>query len=136
MQNKIVAALLAAFAFSAFVSPIAASAEVVSGTVNALVGGTAKSFITSTSAQTCTSLEVNATGYGRLVALFDASGSGQTATITLYDEGASPTCAAADAIYAAQVLTAQVITLGIPLTAGLAYKLSGAAVSNLVITRN
>lgn len=123
----VVAALLVACSTPAF-------PDVVSGTTNVFAGGSLHSTLTSSSTQTCTSIEVNPQGY--LHKLIDASGAGQSATLTVYDEGASPTCAAADAIYTVVLLTGQAITLDIPLAHGLAYKLSAAAVSNIVITRD
>lgn len=108
-------------------------------------GGAFKTILTSSSGTSCTSLEATASNsaVGRVVSLIN-TGAAMTVFLQLYDEGSSPTCAAADLIWgdgSAVVLGAAgtatgTAVLNIPLTAGLAYKLSGALTSNLVITRN
>lgn len=93
------------------------------------------SFLTSASATGCTSLEVNTTG--QFLGMISAANVGQTAVLTLFNEGTSPTCAAADQIYSIQLGASQIITMpsgGIPLSAGLAYTLSVSLTSGQNIT--
>jgi hypothetical protein len=134
IAKKFAVAVVLAIALA--VAPLYASADVITGTVIALPGATAKTILSSSSATACTSLEVNATGSGRVLKVMDSSNAGQTVVLTLYDEGTSPTCVTADKIYAVQLLQGQVVTIDVPLAAGLAYTLSAAAASNIVITRN
>lgn len=98
--------------------------------------GRAKSVLTSASATGCTSLQTTA---GYLVSIVN-SGPATSVFLTLYDEAATPSCVAADLIYgdgtSITIGAGQVITFPVPLTNGLAYKLSGALTSNLVIVRN
>ncbi len=99
------------------------------------VGGSLKTILTSASATACTNLEISTTG---ILAEVINTGAAQSVFLTIYDEGTSPTCAAGDIIYGdGSTLTigaGQVITFGIPLGAGLSYKLSGALTANVVIT--
>ena len=101
------------------------------------IGGSTYTSITSASPTTCTSVEVNTTG---MLAEIINTGAAQVVFLTIYDEGTSPTCAAADVIYGdGTTLTlgaGQVVTFGIPVKHGLAYKLSGAVGANVLITRN
>jgi hypothetical protein len=101
------------------------------------IGGSTKSILTSSSPTACTSLEVNT---GGMLAEIINTGAAQTVFLQVYDEGTTPTCASADAIWGdGTTLTlgpGQVVTFGIPLAHGLSYKLSGALGANVVITRN
>lgn len=98
--------------------------------------GRASNTLTSSSPTACTSLQTTA---GALV-LIHNTGPATTVFFTLYDEGTSPTCAAADLIEGDGTTvtygTGQILTFPIPLVNGLAYKLSGTLTSNLVIVRN
>jgi hypothetical protein len=111
--------------------PVVSSAAVVSGTVTVLVGGTT-TLLGSSSPTACTNLEVNASGY--LSSVTDGSGTGQTYAITFYDESTA-TCAQADQLYSAIIPQGQTIPLNFPLKHGLTYKISGAAINNIVIVR-
>ncbi len=101
------------------------------------IGGSTKSILTASSPTACTSLEVNT---GGMLAEIINTGAAQTVFLQVYDEGTTPTCASADDIWGdGTSLTlgpGQVVTFGIPLAHGLAYKLSGALGANVVITRN
>jgi hypothetical protein len=101
------------------------------------IGGSTYTSITSASPTTCTGIETNSNG---MIAEIINTGAAQTVFLTVYDEGVSPTCAAADIIYGdGTTLTlgaGQIVTFGVPLKAGLAYKLSGAVGANVLITRN
>ena len=96
----------------------------------------AKTVLTSSSPTACTSLSATA---GTLVSIIN-TGAATTVFFALYDEAASPTCAAADLIYGdgttLTLLAGQVITLGIPLANGLSYQISGALSGNLIVVRN
>ena len=102
----------------------------------ASTGGGAKTVLTSSSPTACTSLSATA---GTLVSIIN-TGAATTVFFALYDEAASPTCAAADLIYGdgttLTLLAGQVITLGIPLANGLSYQISGALSGNLIVVRN
>jgi len=116
-------------------------------TVQGISGGTSigvtttpltasRSLLTSASATSCTSLEV-ATTNSAVIGLTNAANVGQTAVLDLYDEGASPTCTAADHIYSIQLGASQIITFangGLGLTNGLAYTLSVTLTSGNNIT--
>lgn len=92
--------------------------------------------LTSTSPTACTSLWT-LPAHGLQVVNASAI---QTNTLNVYDEGASPTCAAADLVYS-QILPANAaVTLGtvgisgsspVFFTKGLAYSLSGAATGTI-----
>jgi hypothetical protein len=98
-------------------------------------GGAVKTILTAASATACTNLEVSTVG---ILAEIINTGAAQTVFLTMYDEGTTPTCAAGDLIYGdGTTLTlgaGQIITFGVPLSAGLSYKLSGALTANVVIT--
>jgi hypothetical protein len=101
-------------------------------------GGTQAFVLTSASATACTSL---GTGAGRFLKLFN-TGPVTTVFVTFYNEGASPTCAASDRIYGdgtSIVVPAggtAPLTYNMPVTLGLAYKLSAALSStqNVIVT--
>lgn len=100
-------------------------------------GGLNSSRLTSTSPTACTSLAT--TAGGRLNQVWEAA-STEAVTLTLYDEGATPTCAAADVIATIASLAVATADTGIlkfnyPLTNGLAYKLSAALTGTVIITR-
>jgi hypothetical protein len=101
------------------------------------IGGSTKTILTSSSPTACTSIEASTNG---MLAEIINTGAAQLVAIQMYDEGVSPTCSNADLIYgngSTLVLGAgQIITFGIPITSGIAYKLSGALGANVVITRN
>lgn len=108
-------------------------AKVVNG---AQVSGTTSgnsSILTSASATACTSVTTS----GAPSIVLDNTGAQMTVFLQLYDEGATPTCAASDLIYGdgtSIVLgPGQVVVLYQGVKNGLAYKLSGALTSNLVI---
>jgi hypothetical protein len=69
-----------------------------------------------------------------LCSVINASTSTQNATISFFDEGASPAGATTDLVYAAQLGPSQIVILNIPLTNGLAYSLSGSALANIIVT--
>ena len=95
-----------------------------------------RTLLTSASATSCTSLEVAGTN-SAVIGLTNAANVGQTYVLDLYDEGTSPTCAAADHIYSIQLAASQIITFangGLGLTNGLAYTLSGVLTSGNNIT--
>lgn len=98
-------------------------------------GTTSKTILTSSSATACTSIVAGASHTA--VAIIN-TGAAQSVYLQLYDEGASPACVATDDIYGNGTTLAlgigQVVTLNIPLTSGLAYKLSGALGANVVVT--
>lgn len=60
----------------------------------------------------------------------------ETATLAIYDEGASPTCAAADLVYNKVPPNGSPDVLDAPMSSGIAYKLSAAAAMNDYITSN
>lgn len=102
------------------------------------IGGSTYTSLNSASPVTCTSIEVSSTG---MLAEIINTGAAQVAFLQVYDEGVSPTCAAADVIYgdgATLVLgPGQITTFGIPLFRGLAYKITGGVLgANVLITRN
>ena len=104
-----------------------------------LADATAYTRITSASATACSSIEINGAGSGRLVSITN-TGAAQSVYLTIYDEGSSPTCAAGDLLYGdGSTITlgaGQVVTLNIPVTAGIAYKLSAASTGAILIARN
>jgi hypothetical protein len=96
-----------------------------------------KFVLTSASATACTSIAASAK---ELLAVVNTSTSAQTATLSFYDEGASPTCASADNIYSVVLSASQVVNftvlsneIGGYLAHGLAYSLSVAAANNVVV---
>lgn len=97
------------------------------GGLDVQVGGMA--IPTKLTATACTA--INGTG---IVHKMWAAGT-ETATVSIYDEGASPTCAAADLIWTG-TLTATPIVLDYNDTNGIAYKMSGAPAVNDYMTRN
>ena len=103
------------------------------GTLRVANNGSTKTVLTPTSPTAITSIS---TTTRRLCGLYNASGSAQPATLTLYDEGASPTGAVADQIYSVALGASAAVTLGIPLNNGLAYTLSAAPAANILIIYN
>lgn len=91
--------------------------------------------LTSVSPTACTSVF---TGTSNGLA-FTNTGPNMVVFFQFYDEGAAPTCAAADVIYGDNTTTnlsqGQIVKLPIPTKLGLAYKLSGALSSNFEITQ-
>jgi len=91
--------------------------------------------LTSGSATTCTNLQATA---GTLVGIINR-GSATTVFPAFYND-AGATCATTTGIYgnftSLTLQAGQAIMLNIPLTAGLAYKLSGALTDNLVVVTN
>lgn len=92
--------------------------------------------ITSSSATSCTSITASARS---LLSIWNAAAAAQTVTVSIYDEGASPSCASADLIYSGVLGGAQVITFP-PFEQtdnwvkhGLAYTLSAAATNNIIV---
>lgn len=106
--------------------------------INIFSGGTASSLLTSSSPTACTSLQINASGTLGYLRVIDWAGAATgTRTITFFDEGAAPTCAAGDAVYAVvNPVVNTPIKPDIILYNGLAYTLSGALTANLYIGRN
>ena len=103
------------------------------------IGGSLYDILTSASPQTCTSVEVNSTS-GMLAEIIN-SGSPQTVFLQVYDEGAAPTCSAADNFYGdgttLTLAAGQIVTFGFPLKHGLAYKITGGALgANVTFTYN
>jgi hypothetical protein len=111
----------------------------ISGTVPVSIdpGAFSKTILTSASATACTSLETATAGVSALISITNQSATGQTQTISFYDEGASPSCANADGLYTIQLGASQSVLLNFPLSSGLAYKLTGAltAGANIIVVR-
>lgn len=96
--------------------------------------GKYRTILTSGSPTTCTVIESNAFGSGRLTGVFNG-GTVQTATLTFFDDAG--TCAAADQIFAvATPAVGLAIAPSIALKLGLSYTLSAALAGNLVVTYN
>jgi hypothetical protein len=98
-------------------------------------GGYVYTRLTTASPTACTAIETNANG--RFVNVTGAAAA-NAVTLSIFDEGASPTCAAADLIWSGTIpiSTSPMLPFNIPTTAGLAYSLSGALTSTIIITRN
>ena len=99
-------------------------------------GGVVLNQLNSSSATACTNLVV---GPVRLEEVWEAI-STESVTLTLYNEGASPTCAAADAVATLANLTgvsptSQPIKFAALHPAGLSYKLSGTLTGGIDFTR-
>jgi hypothetical protein len=99
-------------------------------------GGSTITLLNSSSPTTCTSISL---GPVRLERVWEAI-STEAVTLTLYNEGASPTCSAADVVATLTNLTvtsntAQPILFDAYLANGLAYKLSGSLTGGVNITR-
>lgn len=92
-----------------------------------------KTILSSTAPTSCTSLEVNTKGV--LVEVVNANANAQTQQITLFDEGSSPSCNDLDKIWSGTLGGSQVVTLNVPVGAGISYDLSGAIANNLVVVR-
>lgn len=93
------------------------------------------SFNPNIAATTCTSVVASPLSWG--VAITNASSAAQTVTLSLYNEGASPTCAAADLRYAIILGPSQTIVVPLPIaawSAGLAYIFSGAPAARVSIS--
>jgi hypothetical protein len=84
--------------------------------------------INSSSTTGCQSISTTAKA---LVSVTAAYNTAQTTDLALYDEGATPTCAAADQLYDPTFGGAQVVNwteLGLTLSNGLAYKATTASI--------
>lgn len=101
-----------------------------SGTLKTTAGGAVRTKLSATLG-TCTSIAIGAV---RLARVFFASAAAQTGTLTVYDEGASPTCAAADVVYvsAAHAIATVPDDEQIPLSAGAAYAWTTAVMAGQV----
>lgn len=109
------------------------------GVVRVAPGGSARNILTSGSATACTNLEaVSSNKIGHLVAVIN-SGPATVVFPQFYDD-AGATCASSTLLYGdgatITIGAGQVVTLNIPVTSGIAYKLSGALTNNLIITRD
>lgn len=98
------------------------------GQLEVTEGGHQNTKVTATS---CTS---GSTSASEVAKVWSAAGS-ETATVSLYNEGSSPTCAAADLIWSGIPSTTPT-PLGIYFSSGWAYKLSGTAVNNDYVSTN
>jgi hypothetical protein len=97
------------------------------------LGPNKKSILTTSSPVSITSIS---TSPGTLVAVINASSTAQPFTISLFDEGASPTGSSSDLMFAPLLGSNQVITLGIPFTNGLAYSIAGTPQNNIIVVWN
>jgi len=96
-------------------------------------GGAQKVILGTAAASGITSISTTARN---LCSVINANTYTQNVTASFYDEGASPAGATTDLVYSAQLGPSQVVILNIPLTNGLAYSLSGAALANIIVTWN
>jgi hypothetical protein len=105
------------------------------GTQRMTTGGVTRTLLSATLG-TCTAV---LTGAGRVDRVFYANSAAQTGTLTVYDEGASPTCAAGDQVYVSATHGASAVPddVQIPVTAGIAYKWTTAVeAGNVFLTSN
>jgi hypothetical protein len=95
-------------------------------------GATTTTVLTSASATSCTSITASA---GSLYSINTASNLDTTVVLTIYNEGSSPTCAAADKLYTNTFGPSQVQAwpAGLPFSSGLAYTLSTTLTDNMAI---
>jgi hypothetical protein len=93
----------------------------------------ARLILTSSSATSCSSVALNASS---IVGVINAATAAQTVTLSLYDEGLTPTCATGDLVYSVVLSASQVVTFPAFVWRGLAYKLSAAATNNIVVYYN
>lgn len=82
-------------------------------------------------ATTCTSISTTAGTLHRVIAA-----GAETATLTIYDEGATPSCLTADIVYNKVPPNGTADSLDLPINNGMAYKLSAAAATNVYFTSN
>jgi hypothetical protein len=116
---------------------LAALAFLVAAFLPIAVPAASLSILTPSSATACTSIASTAR---QLLSIWNASSSAQTATLSVYDEPASPTCASGDLLFSVVLTANQVFNFPVMLDSaggwlrfGLAYKLSAAATNNVVI---
>ena len=84
-------------------------------------GSLTNSLLTSSTSTSCTNLAAVA---GQVAELVNASTTGQSVTLSLYNES-SASCSSADLVYSVQLGASQIVTLNLPMATGITYQLSG-----------